>query len=251
MASTAFAGLTESRFRIAVASITILRGHDHAPVSAHPNAPQVGTSGVPIRPGVAHGLWRGRRDANGDWFTITASSGGSGTLGSYYMEALTQEWRDAAASFRNNNPRFIRQNGTFNIGGTVVFANPLQSSRVDYAHALGLTGAGQVIAIVDAGFRRTHEAFAGKSNTVTGNPASLDTPNDDGPSHGTMVASVAAGNSNSMVGVAPRANLIFSDWGADTMLDLARRSQRSAQTPGRRAEQFLGLQQHSCDPREF
>jgi subtilase-type serine protease len=163
----------------------------------------------------------GEEDANGDWFTISASSGGSGTLGSYYMEALTQEWRDAAASFRNNNPRFIRQNGTFNIGGTIVFANPLQSSRVDYAHALGLSGAGQVIAIVDAGFRRTHEAFAGKSNTVTGNPASLDTPNDDGPSHGTMVASVAAGNSNSMVGVAPRANLIFSDWGEDNMLDLA------------------------------
>jgi subtilase-type serine protease len=148
-----------------------------------------------------------------DWFTISGSPGGSGPLGSYYMASITDEWREAAASFRNNNPRFILQNGTFSIGGTTVFANPLQSSRVDYAHALGLTGAGQVIAVVDAGFRRTHETFAGKFSTTTGSPGVDD--------HGTMVASVAAGDSGSMVGVAPGANLIFSDWGADNMFDLA------------------------------
>jgi subtilase-type serine protease len=148
------------------------------------------------------------------WFTISGSPGGSGTLGSYFMASITQDWRDAAASFRENNPRFFRQSGTVPVpGGGGAFSNPLFSSRVDYAHAAGLTGAGQVIAVVDAGFLRTHEAFAGKSNTTTGLPGV------DG--HGTMVASVAAGNSPSMVGVAPRANLIFSDWGQDNILDLS------------------------------
>ena len=144
-------------------------------------------------------------DGGGDVFTIFANPGGSGVFGSYYMATITQEWRDAAASFRLNSPRFTRQDETFTINGTPVFGNPLQSSRVDYAHALGLSGAGQVIAIVDDGFRQTHETFAGKSNTSTGSPGQA--------GHGTMVASVAAGNSGSMVGVAPGANLIFSDWG--------------------------------------
>jgi subtilase-type serine protease len=146
----------------------------------------------------------------GNFFTITASPGGSGTLGSFYMASLTQNWRDAAASFRNNSPRYRLQDGTFNNGQ--VFANPLQSSRVDYAHALGLTGQGQVIAIVDEGFRQTHEAFAGKSNTSTGSPGVQD--------HGTMVASIAAGDSPSMVGVAPGADLIFSEWGNSAFSNL-------------------------------
>jgi subtilase-type serine protease len=147
-------------------------------------------------------------DPVADFYTISASPGGTGAFGSYYMAALTQEWRDAAASFRANNPRFSRQGG--NVNG--IFSNPLFSSRVDYAHALSLSGAGQVIAIVDDGFRRTHEAFAGKNNTTTGDPSVED--------HGTLVASVAAGNSGQMVGVAPGANLIFSDWGDDDIADL-------------------------------
>ncbi|MCU0902901.1 MAG: S8 family serine peptidase [Tabrizicola sp.] len=155
----------------------------------------------------------GGEDDPGNWFTISASSGGSGTFGSYFMASITQEWRDAAASFRNNSPRFTRQDGTFSINGVPVFANPLHSSRVDYAHAVGLSGAGQVIAIVDDGFLQTHETMAGKFNTSTGDPSQSE-------SHGTMVASVAAGNSSSMVGVAPGANVIFSDWGQDNIADL-------------------------------
>lgn len=147
-----------------------------------------------------------------DWFTISASPGGSGTFGSFFMASLTQEWRDAAASFRENNPRFTAQSGTVDLPGGPAFSNPLFSSRVDYAHAVGLTGAGEVIAVVDAGFLQSHEAFRGKNNTSTGSPGI------DG--HGTMVASVAAGNSPSMVGVAPGASLIFSDWGDDSISDL-------------------------------
>ena len=146
----------------------------------------------------------GGEDGDGS-FTIFPDPGGLGVFGSYYMQSITDEWREAAASFRTNSPRFELQDGTFTINGNVVFANPLHSSRVDYAHAVGLSGAGQVIAVVDDGFLQGHEAFAGKNVTETGSPIV--------EFHGTMVASVAAGNSSTMVGVAPGADLIFSDWG--------------------------------------
>lgn len=166
-------------------------------------------------------------DTLAEFFTIDGNPGGEGEgpFGLYFMRSITQEWRDAAASFRDNNPRYKVQDDI--AGGFVewllgrpllhngapVKTNPLHSSRVDYAHAVGLTGAGQVIAVVDAGFRMAHEAFAGKTNTQTGTPG-LD-------NHGTMVASIAAGSSPTMVGVAPGADLIFSDWGQDNILDLA------------------------------
>lgn len=146
----------------------------------------------------------GGEDGDGS-FTIFPDPGGLGVFGSYYMQSITDEWREAAASFRTNSPRFELQDGTFTINGNVVFANPLHSSRVDYAHAVGLSGAGQVIAVVDDGFLQGHEALAGKNVTETGSPIV--------EFHGTMVASVAAGNSSTMVGVAPGADLIFSDWG--------------------------------------
>lgn len=142
---------------------------------------------------------------------IDPDPGGLGIFSSYYMPALTDEWRQAAANLRNNSARFQLQDGFFTIGGNQVFANPLHSSRVDYAHALGLSGAGQVIAIVDDGFLQGHEAIAGRIVATTGNPIVDD--------HGTRVASIAAGNSASMVGVAPGASLILSDWGYDVATD--------------------------------
>jgi len=139
----------------------------------------------------------------GDFYTIAANPGSSGTLGSYYMPSITSQWRNAAANIRNNVARYRMQSG--NIAGLGdAFSNPLFSSRVDYAHAVGLTGAGQVIAIVDAGFLQGHEVFAGKATTSTGDPG-VD-------NHGTVVASIAAGLSSTMVGVAPEADLIFSSW---------------------------------------
>ena len=146
----------------------------------------------------------GDDDGTSGFFGLSPDRGGSGTFGAYFMSALTDEWRQAAASLRDNAARYRIQDGTFTVNGTRVFANPLHSSRMDYAHAVGLTGEGQVIAVVDSGFRRTHEALAGKSTSVTGNPATDD--------HGTMVASVAAGNAAGMVGVAPVADLALGSY---------------------------------------
>ena len=72
---------------------------------------------------------------------------------------------------------------------------------VNWAHSAGLTGAGETIAIVDDGFRLSHQELAGKTITQTGI-----LPN---KGHGTFVASLAAGQKDGvgMHGVAPGADL--------------------------------------------
>lgn len=72
---------------------------------------------------------------------------------------------------------------------------------VNWAHSAGLTGAGKTIAIVDDGFRLSHQEFAGKTISTTG------VLPDEG--HGTFVASLAAGvkDGAGMHGVAPGADL--------------------------------------------
>ncbi|QYO77590.1 S8 family peptidase [Devosia salina] len=87
------------------------------------------------------------------------------------------------------------------VSSTGTQSSPFQLHNVNWAHSAGLTGAGQLIAIVDDGFRLTHTEFAGKSITKSGT-LPLE-------SHGTFVASVAAGNKNGsgMHGVAPGASL--------------------------------------------
>lgn len=80
---------------------------------------------------------------------------------------------------------------------------------IDYAHAAGLKGSGQTIAVVDNGFERTHVLLGANGRTVT----FFDNP--DTATHGTAVASVAAGSQGTaapMHGVAPLANLFLADW---------------------------------------
>lgn len=150
---------------------------------------------------------------NGGPLAPLPDPGGAGTLGSYFVSSFAG-FEARAAWLRDTVQRYTIQSGTVtglpdhpltpgNTGGDR-FSYPLASARVDYAHAAGLTGRGQLIAVVDDGFRQTHEVFAGKSNLSVGGP-----PVDD---HGTTVASIAAGNSGGMIGVAPDANLLFGNW---------------------------------------
>lgn len=147
--------------------------------------------------------------------------GGSGILGSYYVSSF-DAFEVIAANLRDNVQRYLIQAGDVTVpdnpttpgneGGTY-FSYPLASARVEYAHAVGLTGAGQIISVVDAGFRTTHEVFAGKNLDSTGAIPLAD--------HGTMVASIAAGSSNTMIGVAPGADLHFGYFGSDASLTAA------------------------------
>lgn len=137
--------------------------------------------------------------------------GGSGTLGSYYVLDFSP-WESIASGVRSS-ARYVLQQSTWHFASapSVEYtSNPLAAARVDYAHAVGLTGKGQTIAVSDGGFNTRHEVFSGKSVTTVGQ-ISLD-------DHGTMVASVAAGNSTTMTGVAPGADLIVGAYDTTTLL---------------------------------
>lgn len=120
----------------------------------------------------------------------------------------------AARNLRNNTARYTFQKFTWGFGGSSKSYNSyyLDHSNAEYAHAVGLTGAGQTIAVVDAGFLTTHQEFAGKTITLPsgGLPAVDD--------HGTGVAAVAAGSatSGSSVGIAPGADLVLGTYGSFT-----------------------------------
>ena len=102
-------------------------------------------------------------------------------------------------------------NGEQDPSETLYQSYSLASARIEYAHAAGLRGAGELIAIVDGDFLPTHETIAGR--VVSYAPPSDRT--DIGPSevsHGTAVASVAAGLSTTMIGVAPEAELLLNSY---------------------------------------
>lgn len=133
------------------------------------------------------------------------------------FQSITDEWRALASNFRTS-PLFqeqnftwfadANQNGLQDTGETLYRSFPLASARVDYAHAAGLTGAGRIIALVDDGFLTTHDTVDGRVvNERFSAPYS-------GPiaDHGTAVASVAAGLSTSMIGVAPGAELVLGTY---------------------------------------
>lgn len=139
---------------------------------------------------------------------VDITPGGSGVLGSYYVNDFSP-FESAAATLRAS-ARYMRQANAWFYGGQLN-SYPLASARIEYAHAVGLTGEGQTIAISDGGFLTSHETLRGKNLTTVGS-----LPVDD---HGTTVASIAAGDSSRMIGVAPGADLILGRY--DDQYDLA------------------------------
>lgn len=127
---------------------------------------------------------------------------------------------ESAASLLRNSAKFVRQRVNWVWGGTVYSSDPLASARFDYAHVLGLTGAGQTVAISDVGFRPTHEVF----EDVTITPI---TPINN-ESHGTVVASIIAGSATTaggddsadFTGVAPGVDLLLGNFNSDLALAL-------------------------------
>jgi hypothetical protein len=112
-----------------------------------------------------------------------------------------------ANTLRTIDPRYTIQKVAWSFKsdpGTVYRSNPLAHANVDYAHAAGLTGAGQTIAFVDEGYLTTHQELTGKTITM---PAGIYAPGID--DHGTATTSIAAGTGavGDMIGVAPGADL--------------------------------------------
>lgn len=153
--------------------------------------------------------------------------GGAGTLSSYYVldwsifETAAARLRASAKYQRQDNEwyRDANDNRRQDSNEPTRRSFPLASARVDYAHAAGLTGAGQILSIVDSGFLPTHETVAGRViEGASGLPVT---------GHGTFVASVAAGSSSSFVGVAPGAELAFGAF--TTQASLAAATDRARQ----------------------
>ncbi len=119
---------------------------------------------------------------------------------------------EAAATTIRNSAVFQVQNFTW--PATFDHHNSLDNANVEYAHALGLTGAGETISIVDTGFLLTHDELSSKNITLpTLNPPG----NGD---HGTAVAAIAAsdGTTGQMIGVAPGANLQLGSFNSFTSM---------------------------------
>ncbi|MBV1903126.1 MAG: S8 family serine peptidase [Marinosulfonomonas sp.] len=129
----------------------------------------------------------------------------AGALSSFFVA----DWsglETAAANLRNSDARYTIQDFIWSFGGVAPFYDSysLDNANVEYAHAAGLTGVGQTIAIIDNGFLTSHDEFSGKTISM---PTGGNAPGV--ADHGTTVASIAAGSasSGSIIGVAPGANL--------------------------------------------
>lgn len=102
------------------------------------------------------------------------------------------------------------------LAGVTRAQNAFAAARVEYAHSVGLTGRGQLVALNDTQIDAAHPEFAGKRITVSGVPSG-------DRYHGTAVASVLAGSNRSgdMMGVAPGADLHLGllDFGSGVSYD--------------------------------
>lgn len=97
----------------------------------------------------------------------------------------------------------VRDHPVYGGFGAMVTATPLAAARLDYALSTGLTGAGQIVSLIDSGVRLSHDQFAGKAIYSSGQPPTA------GEFHGTAVASVMVGNGQGggTLGFAPGADL--------------------------------------------
>ncbi|MBS0565161.1 MAG: S8 family serine peptidase, partial [Proteobacteria bacterium] len=146
--------------------------------------------------------------------------GGSGVLGSFFVQSFTP-FETAAAALRNS-ARYLRQSTTWHLVDASnnpispdYTSYPLASVHAEYAHAVGLTGKGQTVALADTRINPLHQVFAGKSITIDSNGSPTGTSSDD---HGTKVASIIAGQSSSFIGIAPGANLAFGSFQTNATL---------------------------------
>lgn len=134
--------------------------------------------------------------------------GPGGELGTGLVRGFVTEFSMAAVRAVRNTSNFTNN---LNWRG----GRPLEAARVDYARSVGLTGAGQTIAIMDNAVRLSHETFDGVK--VTHSSVSNLHARDD---HGTAVASIAVGRGGTGIdaveGVSTGADLFLGTWDYQT-----------------------------------
>ena len=171
------------------------------------------------------------------------------TLPNFLTRHFVENFGDYASSAReliDSDTRYtvqLNREGTYIIGGKKTYKvndNPIRSAGVHYAHAAGLTGAGQTIAISDVGFLSSHETLTNKPITLGKEPGVDD--------HGTQVASIAAGSSSAMVGVAPGASLILGNYGTyRATTEVANLAREAGAVALNNSWSFVGLEANQAD----
>ena len=101
----------------------------------------------------------------------------------------------------------------FNYSSATSTQNPLEVINIHKAYGYGLTGSGETIAIIDAGFNVSHNELNAKTITQYGTQTAATGANATAD-HGLIVSSVAAGEDDGtgMQGVAPSASLHLASY---------------------------------------
>jgi len=101
----------------------------------------------------------------------------------------------------------------FNYSSAASAQNPLEVINIHKAYGYGLTGSGETIAIIDAGFNVSHNELNAKTITQYGTQTAATGVNATAD-HGLIVSSVAAGEDDGtgMQGVAPSASLHLASY---------------------------------------
>ncbi|MDP3196365.1 S8 family peptidase [Tabrizicola sp.] len=146
----------------------------------------------------------------------------------------------ATTRYRNTNVTiaWLQQNFDADIPD-VATQDPIRTSGAAFAHAAGLSGARQYIAVSDEHISGSHETISGRVLLLSnGDPSdSQGIPNE----HGTAVASVAAGNSSSFVGIAPEATILFGTWGDQDLANLGLYARANGAVAWNNSWGYLGL----------
>ena len=126
----------------------------------------------------------------------------SSVLSAFFANALSPSVVTQTAALFVNEPRYDNQSrfGWRNasdpaqpLNGRVY--NPLRSSGAAFAHAAGVTGVGATIAISDNQYLPGYDEFVGSNVSEVNIFAGSHGPIDKSPTHGTLVAAVALGDS--------------------------------------------------------
>lgn len=150
---------------------------------------------VPVSPGFPGSAYQG----------VTSFGGTDG-----FVTSISSTIEDTADQLRNSAPYQAQVLRNYS-AGPGFYSYSLAAARIEYAHALNITGNGEIIAIRDIGFDPAHIEFTGKTIYYT-EPTTAETITID--DHGTAVAALAAGVSTSgeTLGAAPNASLLLSSW---------------------------------------
>ncbi len=148
---------------------------------------------------------------------LSGCLGGSGGSSSAVV-ASTPSFLDSGTSLTYNSSSATTQATTtefqnFNYSSADSTQNPLEVINAHKAYGYGLTGSGETIAILDAGFSTSHDELDSKTITQYGTQTAATGVNATAD-HGLIVSSVAAGEDDGtgMQGVAPGVSLHWASY---------------------------------------